>query len=208
MFVMDPLDCFHEFDIILASQSPRRKALMEAAGIPFRVLVKPTPETFHDGMSPLQVVTHLSKEKANCFRDELNNPRSVIITADTIVVHRGEIINKPLDETHAFRMLSRLSGSTHEVYTGVCLRHRDRELVFHDHSMVTFRELSDREIRHYISKYKPFDKAGAYGIQEWIGYIGILGIQGSYHNVMGLPVHLVYSHLRDWLCPAEQDSNE
>ncbi len=195
---MGPLSCLNPYDIILASQSPRRKALMEATGIPFRVMVRPTPETFHDGMSPLEVVTHICREKANCFTDELQKQDTVIITADTIVVHHGRIINKPDDAAHAFKMISALSDSTHEVYTGVCIRHQDKEKVLHDHSLVTFRPLSDDEISYYISQYQPFDKAGAYGIQEWIGYIGITGIQGSYHNVMGLPVHLVYAQLMEW----------
>ncbi len=194
---MNPLQVFESFDIILASQSPRRKALLEAAGIPFRVMVRPTPETFHNDMPPREVVAHLCKEKANCFHDELEKPGAVIITADTIVVHRGRIINKPADAADASRMIAELSGSTHEVYTGVCIRHRDQETVFHDHSLVTFRELTAEEINYYVAQYKPFDKAGAYGIQEWIGYVGITGIQGSYHNVMGLPVHLVYQHLKD-----------
>ncbi len=197
---MNPLHCLDPYDIILASQSPRRKALMEAAGIPFRVMVRPTPESFHNSMPPMDVVKHLCREKANCFHDELKKNNTVIITADTIVVHNGVIINKPEDADHAFRMISLLSDSTHEVYTGVCMRHKDREVVLHDHSLVTFRKLSDEEISYYIQQYQPFDKAGAYGIQEWIGYIGITGIKGSYHNVMGLPVHLVYAQLKKWFC--------
>ncbi len=194
------LDCFNAYDIVLASQSPRRKALMESAGIPFRTMVRPTDERFPGGITPREVVLHLCAEKADCFSAELQDPAIVIITADTIVVHAGEIINKPSDEHHAFRMLSRLSGSTHEVYTGVCIRHQDREKRFHDHSFVSFRPLDKEEIHHYIKHYAPYDKAGAYGIQEWIGYVGITGIQGSYHNVMGLPVHKVYMGLRELLC--------
>jgi len=194
------LPCFKDYDIILASRSPRRKALMEAAGIPFRIMVRPTPETFHDGMTPTEVVMHLCREKADCFADEIKNDEVVLITADTIVVHQGSIINKPADAADAFCMLSALSGSTHEVYTGVCIRHREEERVFHDHSLVTFRPLKDEEISYYIEHYAPYDKAGAYGIQEWIGYIGISGIQGSYHNVMGLPVHMVYGVLQEMLC--------
>ena len=200
-YFMNPLDCFKPYDIILASQSPRRRALMEAAGIPFRVMVRPTPESFHNEIPPLEVVKHLCREKANCFDDERKKPNTLIITADTIVVHQGEIINKPRDAAHAYRMISQLSGSTHEVYTGVCMRYQEKETVFHDHSLVSFRQLTDAEINHYIKEYEPYDKAGAYGIQEWIGYIGITGIEGSYHNVMGLPVHMVYAQLKEWLCP-------
>ncbi len=189
-----------KLDIILASQSPRRRALMEAAGIPFRSMVRPTPENFCNDMPPGEVVLDLCRKKSDVFRDMLKKSEVVIITADTIVVHRGEIINKPADADHAFRMLSGLSGSTHEVYTGVCIRHRQKEKVFTDHSLVTFRSLSEEEIRYYVDNYAPYDKAGAYGIQEWIGYVGITGIQGSYHNVMGLPVHLVYNSLKELFC--------
>jgi len=124
---MNPLDCFKPYDIILASQSPRRKALMEAAGIPFRIMVRPTPESFRNGIPPVDVVTSLCRQKADCFRDERKHPNTVIITADTIVVHEGEIINKPADAAEAFRMISRLSASTHEVYTGVCMHHQEKE---------------------------------------------------------------------------------
>ncbi len=197
---MNFLSQLKNYDIILASQSPRRSALMKAAGIPFRSMVRPTPENFCDGMSPGEVVLDLCRKKAGCFADMLKKDGVVIITADTIVVHQGEIINKPSDADHAFRMLSGLSGSTHEVYTGVCIRHKQEEKVFTDHSLVTFRSLSEEEIRFYIDNYTPYDKAGAYGIQEWIGYVGITGIQGSYHNVMGLPVHRVYLTLKEMFC--------
>ncbi len=197
---MKCFDCLARYDIILASQSPRRKMLMEGAGIPFRVLARPVPEVFPENMSPLEVVKFLCRQKAACFEQEFKDPDKVVITADTIVVHQGRIINKPDDEKQAFDMLSSLSGSTHEVYTGVCIRKLDQEILFHDHSLVSFRELSSNEISYYIEKYAPYDKAGAYGIQEWIGYIGIEGIQGSYHNVMGLPVHMVYSELMNMLC--------
>lgn len=194
------LQCFRAYDIVLASQSPRRRALLEAAGIPFRTMVRPTPELVPEGIPPLDVVLHLCAQKADRFPQELKDPSFVLITADTIVVHSGEIINKPSGPEDAFRMLSRLSGSTHEVYTGVCIRHRDIERRFHDHSHVSFRPLDKEEIQHYINNYAPYDKAGAYGIQEWIGYVGITEIRGSYHNVMGLPVHKVYLTLRELLC--------
>ena len=192
---MNFLKKLQQYDIILASQSPRRRALMEAADIPFRTLVRPTSETFPEDMEPVEVVKYLCKAKADCFADELKKPDAIVITADTIVVHVGKIINKPAGPEEAFDMISILADSTHDVFTGVCLRHRDREIVFYDHSSVTFRALNEEEIRYYIDKYKPFDKAGAYGIQEWIGYVGIESIEGSYPNVMGMPVHKVYTHL-------------
>lgn len=197
---MHCLEKFTQYDIILASQSPRRKALLEGAGIPFRILARPTAELFPEHLPPAGVVAHLCRQKISCFGDELKRPGVVVITADTIVVQRGKIINKPAGAEQAFDMLSELSGSTHEVYTGVCIRHGDDERVFCDHSLVTFRKLAAEEISYYIEHYAPYDKAGAYGIQEWIGYIGITGIQGSYHNVMGLPVHKVYEALKEMLC--------
>ncbi len=197
---MNCLESFKEYDIILASHSPRRKALMEGAGIPFRILVRPTPELFPENMPPAGVVAHLCRGKASCFEDELKKPGVVVITADTIVVHRNKIINKPAGAEEAFDMLSELSGSTHEVYTGVCIRRQHEERVFHDHSLVSFRTLTYDEIWYYINNYSPFDKAGAYGIQDWIGYIGVAEIRGSYHNVMGLPVHKVYETLKKMLC--------
>lgn len=197
---MHVLNCFREFDIILASQSPRRKDLLENADIPFRVLVRPTPEVFSTELDPVEVVQLLCREKAHHFQNELNDPRVVVITADTIVVHKGQIINKPKDPDDAFNMLSSLSGNTHEVYTGVCIRHQSVESVFYDHSLVTFRAFTPEEIWYYIEKYAPFDKAGAYGIQDWIGTVGITEIKGSHHNVMGLPVHMVYTRLKEMLC--------
>ncbi len=194
---MDFFDKLKSFDIILASQSPRRRALMEATGIPFRTMVRPTDELFPDGMPPASVVKHLCCAKADCFKHELKRPETIVITADTIVVHNKKIINKPADPDDAFQMLSTLSGSTHEVYTGVCIRNQQKEIVFHDHSLVSFRPLTEEEIRYYIKSYAPMDKAGAYGIQEWIGYVGINAIEGSYPNVMGMPVHKVYLHLRN-----------
>ncbi len=191
------LEQLKDYDIILASQSPRRKALMEAAGIPFRTKVRPTGEVFPENMAPPDVVKYLCREKANRFNDQLNRPETIVITADTIVVHDGKIINKPGSAVEAFEMLSKLSNSTHEVYTGVCIRRQNTEKVFHDHSLVTFRALTDDEIRYYIDNFAPYDKAGAYGIQEWIGYIGINSIEGSYPNVMGMPVHKVYLFLNE-----------
>ncbi len=197
---MDVLKRLKSYDIILASRSPRRKALLEGAGIPFRTMVRAIDETYPGEMEPDEVVKFLCRKKADQFADVLQKPAVVLITADTIVVHNEKIINKPKDASHAFDMLSVLSGSAHEVYTGVCIRHGKSENVFVDHSLVRFRDLAKEEIHYYIDSFAPYDKAGAYGIQEWIGYIGISGIEGSYHNVMGLPVHLVYASLTERLC--------
>ncbi len=194
---MDLLDRFKEFDIILASQSPRRKTLMENAGVPFRVMARPTAEIFPAGLSPEQVVTCLCEQKAALFSKEIQTPGVIVVTADTIVVHHGIIINKPGGREDAIRMLAELSASTHEVYTGVCLSSADRKLLITDQSKVSFRSLSEEEIVYYVDNYAPYDKAGAYGIQEWIGFVGITGIEGSFHNVMGLPIQKVYLALQE-----------
>lgn len=183
------------FDIILASQSPRRRGLLAQTGIPFRVMVKPTSETFPPGLPPHEVALRLSREKAIAFDEELKSPKTVVIAADTIVVDAGQIINKPGDHAHAVEMLRSLSGKDHEVITGVCLRHQKQERLFYETTRVFFRLLTEEEIQYYVTNYKPFDKAGAYGIQEWIGHVGIHHIEGSYPNVVGLPVERVYTEI-------------
>ncbi|MFO7979092.1 MAG: Maf family protein [Bacteroidales bacterium] len=187
------------YDVILASQSPRRKELLEQADIPFRVVHKAFDEDFADHLSPQEVVMMLCKHKSRAFDHELQRPEVVLITADTIVVNQGRIINKPVNEKDAEQMLQALSGQWHEVYTGVCLRHQDQVRIFHEMTRVLFRTLTLEEIRYYVTKYKPLDKAGAYGIQEWIGKVGIRRIEGSYSNVVGLPVERVFVELRSLL---------
>jgi len=184
------------YDVILASQSPRRRELLAQAGIPFRVLVKPTAEDFPKNLPPNEVVMILSKQKANVFTEELMDERVVVIAADTIVVIDGKIINKPGDHGHAVEMLRSLSGREHEVITGVCIRHRDDIRLFYESTTVYFRVLSEEETNYYVSTYQPFDKAGAYGIQEWIGHVGIHHIEGSYLNVVGLPLERVFTELK------------
>ncbi len=194
---MRHLNALNDLDIILASQSPRRQMLLTQMGLQFRVAVRPINEDFPGSYSPEQVVQHLAFSKSTQFEAELKKDGVVVITADTIVVHRGQIVNKPSDQEDAFQMLTSLSGSTHEVYTGVCIRRKGWKRVFTDRSLVTFMPLEPDEINYYIEKYPPYDKAGGYGIQDWIGCVGIESIQGSYHNVMGLPVHRVYAVLKE-----------
>ncbi len=191
------------YDIILASKSPRRRELLVQAGIPFRCETKDISEHFPEGSDPIEVVLMLCSRKAAAFEHELENNQAVVITADTIVVCNEEIINKPDNEKDAIAMLGKLSGKTHVVHTGVCIRHNHHSRVFYDTTKVGFRELTEGEIRYYVRNYRPYDKAGAYGIQEWIGYIGIIRIEGSYANVMGLPIHRVYEELLTLLsvCP-------
>ena len=184
------------FDIILASQSPRRRELLLMAGIPFRVMVKPTSEDFPANVATHEVAMHLCRKKADAFVNELIDPRVIVIAADTIVVADGKIINKPANHQQAVEMLQKLSGREHEVITGVCIRHQNEVRLFYENTAVFFRDLSKEEIEYYVTNFKPFDKAGAYGIQEWIGYVGIHHIEGSYPNVVGLPVERVFTELK------------
>ena len=202
--------------LILASNSPRRKELLAGLGIPYDVLViKGIDESYPDDLPANEVAEYIARKKAQAYegrRSKVKSQRqnssektsdlrpstfdSILLTADTIVVCDGEILGKPRDAEDACSMLRKLSGKTHQVYTGYCLQKGDKTVSGTVCSDVTFKELSDEEITHYVNEYKPFDKAGAYGIQEWIGYIGITGIRGSYYNVMGLPVQRIYEELK------------
>lgn len=181
--------------IILASNSPRRKELLAGLGLPFEVNVLPDiDESYPQDMETLSVSEYIANKKAAAYKDYIKRG-TLVITADTTVVLGKEIMGKPVDAEDASRMLHELSGKTHQVVTGVCLTTPDEQHSFSVVTDVTFKELSDKEINYYISNYKPFDKAGAYGIQEWIGYIGCTRLEGSYYNVMGLPVQRIYTEL-------------
>lgn len=193
----DLFEKFYAYDIILASASPRRRELLAETGIPFRVEVRPVAEDFPDHLSPVDVVHFLCRCKADMFADVMTNDKTIVIAADTIVVSDEGILNKSSNEKEAFAMLRTLSGKAHDVHTGICIRHKHAVNTFHDTTRVFFRHLTDQEIHHYIDRFRPFDKAGSYGIQEWIGRIGIHRIEGSYDNVVGLPVHAVYAALSD-----------
>ena len=188
-----------KYDIILGSNSPRRKQLLEQSGIPFRVLGKQTSEDFPKSLSPEEIVLFLSKNKSKAYTEELSAKNTIVITADTIVISDGEILNKPSDAAEAEKMLRSLSGKTHEVYTGVTISSNSDSTCFFDKTLVSFAKLSKEEITYYINNFKPFDKAGSYGIQEWLGLIGIDRIEGSYHNVVGLPVQKVYAVLKSFI---------
>ncbi len=172
--------------IILASQSPRRQQLMTMAELPYEVIVANVDETNPPGMPGSEVPAHLARKKADAVSGLV--PDAIVITADTVVLLDDDILGKPVDEAHAVETLQRLSGKTHRVVTGVCIRSADKEQVFSCTTEVHFRELTRAQIEHYVRKYKPYDKAGAYAIQEWIGVTGIERINGDYYNVMGLPV--------------------
>jgi septum formation protein len=184
------------YHIILASNSPRRKELLAGLGLPFEVRVlEGIDESYPHDLAVGKVALHIARKKAAAYRQTIGE-QDLVITADTVVIVGDEILGKPVDEADAVRMLRLLSGRTHQVTTGVCLLTSSEEKGFDVTTDVTFKTLSDEEIRYYVSQYKPFDKAGAYGIQEWIGYIGVTGLRGSYYNVMGLPVQRIYSELQ------------
>ena len=183
--------------LILSSNSPRRKELLAGLGIPFKVLViQGIDETYPDTLPAPEIAEYIAVKKAEPYRESLTGTDNTVLTADTVVVLDGEVMGKPTDEQDAYRMLRRLSGNTHQVYTGVCLTTNVAQRHFTVCTDVTFRELTDKEINYYVEKYKPLDKAGAYGIQEWIGYIGVTRLEGSFYNVMGLPVQLLYTELK------------
>ena len=182
--------------LILASSSPRRQYLMREAGYEFTVEKPDVDEFFPKELPADQVARYLASKKAEFFRTEIHE--QVILTADTVVILGDEILNKPADRKEAISMLTKLSGKTHLVMTGVCILSKEREESFDDTTEVTFKKLSQTEIEFYVDNFKPFDKAGAYGAQDWIGMTAIEKITGSYFNVMGLPMHKVYQHLSNW----------
>jgi len=189
------LQNLEQYSIILASKSPRRQELLRDLGLKFSVQWMDVPEVFPEGLEMTEVPVYLAELKAEAFRPILK-PNQLVITADTIVWLDGQVLNKPTDYADGFRMLRGLSGKKHQVITGVCLLSTEKKVSFYASTDVWFKELSDEEIQYYLENYHPYDKAGAYGIQEWIGYIGIYHIEGSFFNVMGLPVQSLYEHLK------------
>lgn len=190
------LENLKQYQVVLASKSPRRQELLRGMGVDFIILTKETPETFPPEMPWDEVPVHLSLQKSQAFSDAELPADYLLITADTVVISEGEILGKPKDAADAVRMLEQLSGKVHHVVTGVTVRSKDRQESFAARSEVTFAPLERDEIDYYIERYQPFDKAGAYGIQEWIGYVGISGLEGSFYNVMGLPTRKLYQVLK------------
>jgi septum formation protein len=186
---------FQGKDLILASQSPRRQYLLKELGLDFEVLAPSVKESYPPGLDPVQIAIHLAELKSGNFDASRFSDNTILITADTIVSIEGEILGKPKNHADAVCMLQKLSGRKHDVITAVCLRSRNKKKTFHVLSSVYFKELSLEEINYYIENFRPFDKAGGYGIQEWIGYVGISKIEGSYFNIMGLPVKELYEEL-------------
>ena len=185
-----------KYNIILASASPRRQELFKTLDIEFEVNLKPVLETYSTRLERAEITDYLSQLKAKAFKGNLNS-NDLLITSDTIVWHKGKALEKPIDTKDASKMLTELSGITHEVITSVCFTTNTMQQTVNDITKVSFKKLSKEEISYYIKNYKPFDKAGAYGIQDWFGKIAVTHIEGSYFNVMGLPVHIVYKTLNE-----------
>ncbi len=184
--------------IILASQSPRRRQLMEGCGFNFDVVCYEVDECYPDDIEAQRVPEYLSKLKSDHYPVDLE-PSQILITADTVVICDGEILGKPADEQQAHQMLRKISGKQHTVVTGVTIRSCEKNESFSCQTNVRFAPLTEEEIEHYVEHYSPLDKAGSYGIQEWIGYIGIESIEGSFYNVMGLPIQRVYTELNKFI---------
>ena len=189
------IDKLKQYNIVLGSASPRRKDLLTELGIAFSIIPTQKEEKYPKNLKEKKVAEFLAKQKADTITKDLKNPY-LLITADTIVTQNSEIIHKPKDKQEAIDILKKLSGNSHKVITGVCIKSAKKEVVFSSITEVFFAKLADDEINFYIEKYKPFDKAGSYGIQEWIGFIGIEKIIGSYNNAVGLPTDKLYQKLK------------
>ncbi len=186
------------YNVILGSNSPRRKELLSGLDIAYEVKTLPDiDESYPDYLWKEEIPVYLSKLKADAYAEYMED-NTLLITADTIVWLNGKVYGKPVSERDASDMLNALSGKTHEVISGVCITSKEKQKAFYATSEVKFASLDEEEIAYYIKKYKPFDKAGSYGVQEWIGYIGVESLKGSFYNVMGLPVRLLYKYLKEW----------
>ena len=184
------------YSLILASGSPRRQQFFKDLDLDFEIRLKEIEEIYPPELKAEEITNYLAELKANAFEGELQ-ANEILITSDTIVWHNGKALGKPKDEQDAFAILKSLSNSTHDVVTSVCFKTNSETKLLHEITKVTFNELSEDVIRYYIENYKPFDKAGAYGIQEWIGFVGVSKIEGSYANVMGMPTDKVYEYLNN-----------
>lgn len=192
------LENISHYNILLASNSPRRRELLSGLGIKYQVVSLPEiDESYPDTLTGAEIPTYIAQQKAQAYVG-LMNADTLLITADTIVWHNDKVYGKPTDAAHAKAMLRELSGHTHTVITGVAITSCCKQQLFAVESKVTFDTLDEEEIEYYVAHYNPIDKAGAYGIQEWIGYIGVTGLEGSYFNVMGLPIQRLYKELKNW----------
>lgn len=184
--------------LILASKSPRRSQLLREAGFDFVIKTRDVDESYPEHLSPIEIAKHIARQKALGCADFLENEHDILLTSDTIVTLEGKIYGKPKDYNDAINILQELSGKTHQVITAVCLYSIQKECLFHSAAEVTFASLSRAEIDYYLEKCQPYDKAGAYGIQEWIGHCKITKMIGTYPTIMGLPVNLVYKNLSEF----------
>ncbi|MCL1938834.1 MAG: Maf-like protein [Candidatus Azobacteroides sp.] len=192
------LDNISKYTIVLGSHSPRRRELLLGLDIHYELKVLPDiEETYPAALQKEEIPVYIARSKALAYKKFMNE-NTLLITADTIVWLDGQVYGKPANEMEARNMLRALSGKTHEVITGVCLTTQEQQKTFYAVSSVQFAWLEDAEIDYYVKKYQPYDKAGAYGVQEWIGYIGVESLSGSFYNVMGLPVRMLYQYLKEW----------
>ena len=189
------LDKLKNYTVVLASQSPRRKQLLAGLGIDFQVHFLETNEMLSADLTPSQMVEQLARQKAEVIVNQYNTNETILIGGDTIVCIDNHILGKPTDRLNAIQMLQQLSGKKHLVISGLCVIHKGKKLCRHDTTEVYVKPLTNEEITYYVDTYRPFDKAGSYGIQEWIGYTAIKQINGSFYNVMGLPTHLLWEML-------------
>ena len=189
---------FKNYNFILGSNSPRRKEILKEIGLDFSIYPSNIDEDFNKEIDLEDIPVFLAEKKANALKNKLKE-NDILITADTIVIYKNELLSKPENSYQAKEMLEKLSGKSHKVITGVCLLSKNNKSIFSSKTIVTFNDLDKFEIEFYINKYKPFDKAGSYGIQEWIGLIGVKKIEGSYTNVVGLPASMVYTELKKFI---------
>jgi septum formation protein len=192
------LDNLKKYNIILGSASPRRQELLKGINIDFEVLPLSVDEDYPTNLNPHDIPEYLAVKKSDAYLKLPLSDNTLIITADTVVIIDNDILGKPADKEEAKVMLSKLSGRTHNVITGVCISTKTNRKTFKVISSVKFSHISDAEIDYYLDKYAPYDKAGSYGVQEWIGYVAVEDIQGSYFNVMGLPIQRLYHELKSW----------
>jgi septum formation protein len=190
------LENLKKYTVILGSKSPRRQDLLRGIGVEFKILVKEIDENFSPELKKQEIPMFLSKEKAIGYDDELKDEKNLVITCDTIVWINDGALNKPADKKEAVEMLQSLSGKMHQVFTGVTLSNRNKSVSFYEETNVFFKQLTDEEINYYIDNFKPYDKAGAYGVQEWMGFVGMRKIEGCFFNVMGLPLSKLYTELQ------------
>ena len=192
------LDNLNNYNIVLASKSPRRQELLKGIGVDFTILTKDVDESYPERLPLIDVAPCLSLKKAKAFEEAELPENYMVITADTVVIVDNEILGKPADREDAVRMLNMLSGKVHKVITGVTVHTKEKTKTFSVTSKVEFDQLDMEEIDHYVDGFRPYDKAGAYGVQEWIGYIGVCNVEGSYYNVMGLPTQKLYKVLKSF----------